>query len=561
VDANAASSVFGRERRRSSRHRVQTPAYASLSGSSQAAALELCEILDISDSGMCIQGSSPLDVNRLLPLVLDLSKTRAVIHTIGFVVWSEASGKTGIRFPQLPRVSQGELDEWLMANASIDERAALPVSTLGPAEPVFVRPVLVGGPFPSGGQASLVAAWFDLEEEVDFFGDDLGSALHLVAQRAVALTWATGAAIALIDRLKPSELVCRAYAGVGTPELGDRLQAGSGFSGACVRSATTLKCDDTETDPRVDPESCRSLGIRSLVACPVKRRTGETMGILEVFSPEIAAFWEKDCANLARLACIIAKAVERYEHSSAGVAVNRSAENQTQESQTANNPVEEPGEKKDGPDSKLDSDPLRPQRHFSGLLGRRRVGIVAAAIAAIALIAWLIAVAPTSWVKDSPSKAHPPSTHQSTAGQPSLNSFAGVSAEDLRRLAQNGEPAAQYALGLRYASGDGVKRNYHEAMGWFLKSADKGDARAASKLAGFFWSGRGSPRDYGRAYFWGLLAQAAGDEQGRVIVINSAPHLSPAQSSGEQQEADKWLHSHHILPSSGPARQADSGLK
>ncbi|HEY8670278.1 MAG TPA: PilZ domain-containing protein, partial [Terriglobales bacterium] len=142
MDANAASSVFGRERRRSSRHRVQTPAYASLSGSSQAAALELCEILDISDSGMCIQGSSPLDVNRLLPLVLDLSKTRAVIHTIGFVVWSEASGKTGIRFPQLPRVSQGELDEWLMANASIDERAALPVSTLEPAEPVFVRPVL-----------------------------------------------------------------------------------------------------------------------------------------------------------------------------------------------------------------------------------------------------------------------------------------------------------------------------------------------------------------------------------------------------------------------------------
>jgi putative methionine-R-sulfoxide reductase with GAF domain len=553
VDANAAYSIFGRERRRSSRHRVQTPAYASLSGSSQAAALELCEILDISDSGMCIQGSSPLDVNRLLPLVLDLSKTSAVIHTIGFVVWSDASGKTGIRFPQLPKVSQGELDEWLMANASINECAALPVSPLEPAEPFFVQPELVSGPFPAGGQASLVAAWLDLEEEVDFFGDDLGSALHLVAQRAVALTWATGAAIALIDRLKPSELVCRAYAGVGTPELGDRLQAGSGFSGACVRSATTLKCDDTETDPRVDPESCRSLGIRSLVACPVKRRTGETMGILEVFSPEIAAFWEKDCANLARLAWIIAKAVERYEHSLAGiVAVNQSAENQ---SQAANNPGEEPGEEKDAPDSKIAADTLRPQQRFSyGLFGRRGVRIVVAAMAAIAFIAWLIGPAVTSWVKDSPAKPESPSTRQSSAGQPSLNSFAGVSAEDLRRLALNGDPAAQYALGLRYASGDGVRRNYHEAMEWFLKSADQGDARAAAKLAGFFWSGRGSPRDYGRAYFWGLLAQAAGDEQGRLIVISCAPHLSPAQSAGEQQEADKWLHSHHILPSSGPAR-------
>src|SRR5207249_2810320 len=94
------NSIFGRDRRRAARHRVHTPAYASLSGSSQGAALELCEILNISEGGMCIQASSPMKPNRLLPLVLDLSETGARIHTTGHVVWSDPSGKTGIRFPE-----------------------------------------------------------------------------------------------------------------------------------------------------------------------------------------------------------------------------------------------------------------------------------------------------------------------------------------------------------------------------------------------------------------------------------------------------------------------------
>jgi hypothetical protein len=116
----------------------------------------------------------------------------------------------------------------------------------------------------------------------------------------------------------------------------------------------------------------------------------------------------------------------------------------------------------------------------------------------------------------------------------------------LRKLASSGNAAAQYSLGLRYASGDGVKQNYREAVSWFLKAADAGDVRATPKLAACFWAGRGTPQDYNRAYFWGLLAQAAGDETGRVIVISSAPHLSPAHIAREQQQADKWLHEHHM---------------
>src|SRR5215470_2566796 len=308
-DINRDNSIFGRDRRRVARHKVHTPAYASLMGSSQGAALELCEVLNISEQGMCIQVSVPLKPNRLLPLVLDLSETKTRIHTTGHVVWSDVSGKTGIRFPEMPEGSRLQLEQWLAANAVAGAASAYSAAVSHPEIRETARP--------SSGASytSLVNEWSDIEKEVDLFGPELEPALQVVAQRALTLTWASGAAVALMNKLKPSELICRARAGTDSPELGARLQAGAGFSGECVRSATTLKCDDAQTDARVDRESCRALGIRSLIACPVKRKTGEVIGILEVFSPEIAAFWDNDCNILERLSRIIASAVSRAEHS------------------------------------------------------------------------------------------------------------------------------------------------------------------------------------------------------------------------------------------------------
>jgi putative methionine-R-sulfoxide reductase with GAF domain len=535
ADADAAYSVFGRERRRSPRHRVQTPAYASLSGSSQAAALELCEILDISDSGMCIQGPSPLDVNRLLPLVLDLSKTSALIHTIGFVVWSEESGKTGIRFPEMPEASKSDLDHWIVVNAAASVHGvdnAVSTLTAQHKPKTEIRQT-------SLEQAPSENDCTDLEKEIDVFGSDLESVLHLIAQRTLFLTRATGVAIALMDMeketlnvLNRSVLICRAFAGAGTPELGARLQAGSGFSGECVRSASTLKCDDAETDPRVDRESCRALKIGSLIAAAVKAETGEVIGILEVFSPDTEAFSDKDCAVLENLADIIADAVLSSEDdASADLPVNPFA-GDSDNGLSAARQVSARNH-----DISVRSPSVAPKSRM-----------LLSGIAAIAFTVWLVEPTVAAWFKHSSKNPTPSSAQQSTQAVPPQNLYAGTSAKDLQQLALGGDAAAQYALGLRYASGDGIKQNYREALGWFLKSADQGDARAASKLAAYFWSGRGSPRDDSKAYFWGLLAQAAGDQQGRLIVLSSASHLSAAQIASEQQQADKWLHEHHILP-------------
>ena len=119
VDTAQNNASYGRERRRAVRNAVHTPAYASLNGSAQAVSLELCEILNISESGTCIQAPEPLKVNRLLPLALDLSETGDRIYTTGHVVWSESCGRAGIRFPELPENSLLQLRRWLQANDAV----------------------------------------------------------------------------------------------------------------------------------------------------------------------------------------------------------------------------------------------------------------------------------------------------------------------------------------------------------------------------------------------------------------------------------------------------------
>src|SRR5205807_6927638 len=71
-----------------------------------------------------------------------------------------------------------------------------------------------------------------------------------------------------------------------------------------------LRCDDSETDVRVDRESCRALGIRSILAAPLS--TGEKIiGIIEVFGSTPNAFSDNDSTALQRLADTVVAAVNR----------------------------------------------------------------------------------------------------------------------------------------------------------------------------------------------------------------------------------------------------------
>jgi len=546
ADRTPESPNISRERRRARRHKVFTPAYANLSGSTQGAVLELNEILNISESGMCIQASQPMKVNRLLPLGIDLSATGVQIRTVGHVVWSEPSGRTGIRFPEMAESSLVQLKEWLAVNAkagSEASRAGEFTQVAGAGSESFANSIQSYGDHSrpiqakqtsASGYTSLVTEWAEIEKDVELCGPDLEPALHLIAQRALTLTWASGTAVALINKLNPAEMICRARAGTDSPEMGARLESGSGFSGECVRTAATLKCDDSEYDARVDRKSCRGLGIRSIVACPVKRKN-EVIGILEVFSPEPAAFWENDITILERLTGVIEKAVRRAEHTRADVLAFPLSGDSVPNTKTAWRSSALPS---------FENASLYP----APLPLRRKIFLLFTAILCLTAVIWLAAPWMANWMPSlgsSSVESASPAEANSNSGA-SSDAYLGTDVKDLKKLAAGGNADAEYQLAMRYASGQDVKQDYREAMHWFLAAAEAGNVRAQTKVAACFWAGKGVPKDYSKAYFWALLAEAGGDQNAGFYRTDSGSYLSQAQSNAEHIAAENWLHSHHI---------------
>jgi N-acetylmuramoyl-L-alanine amidase/putative methionine-R-sulfoxide reductase with GAF domain len=143
----------------------------------------------------------------------------------------------------------------------------------------------------------------EFESGEQFVLDDV---LQLVAERAIAITGADGIAIALAEN---NEIVLRASAGLIKPDVGARIDRDSAFSGACFRMAQIVRCDDTETDDRVNLEACRRLNARSMIAVPLCGRR-RVIGVLEAFSIEPFGFNDSDVRSLELLAELVLGALK-----------------------------------------------------------------------------------------------------------------------------------------------------------------------------------------------------------------------------------------------------------
>lgn len=139
---------------------------------------------------------------------------------------------------------------------------------------------------------------------------ELDSALQLLVERAQYITGATGTALALPQG---EEMVCRASAGASAPAVGARLQVRSGLTGESVARRQLLRCDNAESDPRVNLEACRALGIASIVVLPLLRKNGEVRGLFELFSDHPYAFEERDLIALERMADLTLTALDLAE--------------------------------------------------------------------------------------------------------------------------------------------------------------------------------------------------------------------------------------------------------
>jgi putative methionine-R-sulfoxide reductase with GAF domain len=531
------------------RHKVHVPAYATFGRASQSEMLDLHEVLDISETGVAVHCSLPIQVDATVELRLDLAEGGEEICGIARVVWSDSAGHVGLAIPSLTDSATRRLRRWLFLNslaaaANSESSATLPVDSDNSA----LRQ----------NYTDMLSAASAVQRETESLGADLEAILALVASRSRSLFRASGAAIALVGK-DAGIMVCRASAGPSAPPVGVTLHVGSGFSGECVREGRLLRCDDTESDERVDRQSCRALGIRSILAAPV--RSGEkVIGLLEVFSAEPGAFSENGSTVLQRFAETIQAAVSRAMR----------AHDPPETTPVSPKPFSPPGsvlfaqlpeEATDNRNASGNQDTVGGVR-----LPRRHLYLFFACAATIFLALGVVSrpfIQP--WIQEKLQAREQNGEHTVLASSkapadalssPSLSADSANLAQ-LRELAERGDPAAENALGLLYAQGDekqAVKPDESEAARWFTKAAEHGSVPAQSKLGSLYFSGRGLPKDNSQAYFWTVLARANGDAGSKALAPFIAVRLPLAQRAIIEQQADQWLQRHESSAKPVPGR-------
>ncbi|MFL5321068.1 MAG: ATP-binding protein [Myxococcaceae bacterium] len=156
--------------------------------------------------------------------------------------------------------------------------------------------------------ASIIATQYDILTS----GIDLEHVLAVIVDKAQRLTNAHGA---VVELLEGDSLVYRATSGTVAPHLGQRVPAAQSLAGACLAAGTAMRCDDSETDARVNVAQCRTIHARSMLAVPLVHE--RRIGVLKVLSPAVAAFDDEDVETVQLTAGIISAALLRAAELSA----------------------------------------------------------------------------------------------------------------------------------------------------------------------------------------------------------------------------------------------------
>jgi GAF domain-containing protein len=225
-----------------------------------------------------------------------------------------ACGSKGVL--SLSRVLGGSLKHQqtahVIADVELDRLVRELLSTVPHSSPIATRvPASFSSLAPSRHHARSIGGTqtlgFDTYRELHHSEVNFEPAIHVIAERAQSLTGATGSALALRSG---NEIVCRARTGRTAPDLGVRLQTDSGISAECVRTGEIVLCNDAERNPRVDLASCHRLGVRSILAAPL-RHFRRTLGVFEVLSAAPFAFDSRDVATMQLLSSVMVAAISR----------------------------------------------------------------------------------------------------------------------------------------------------------------------------------------------------------------------------------------------------------
>jgi len=134
----------------------------------------------------------------------------------------------------------------------------------------------------------------------------LDEVLQLICDRALAITGTDGIMIALEDG---AGFLCRAAAGSFLVERGTHLTPASEFLFAGLDTGHIMRCDDAETDARVEFDLTRQLGAMASVLVPLRGRH-ERLGVIQAFSRTPFGFSDSDIRTLDLFAELVLSALK-----------------------------------------------------------------------------------------------------------------------------------------------------------------------------------------------------------------------------------------------------------
>jgi CheY-like chemotaxis protein len=140
LSLRAACGLLRRERRRAPRARLNSTASVAYPGTPDINAV----LTDLSDGGTSLQTANPLPSAAKVYFEFSLPGQRERVRLSGEVAWQDSTGRTGIRFLDVPQSSRRLMQSWLQQNA-----VATPTATPASQSPVTPSQEIPATPSPS----------------------------------------------------------------------------------------------------------------------------------------------------------------------------------------------------------------------------------------------------------------------------------------------------------------------------------------------------------------------------------------------------------------------------
>jgi|HubBroStandDraft_1064217.scaffolds.fasta_scaffold00570_19 c-di-GMP-binding flagellar brake protein YcgR len=133
ISLRAARGLMRRERRRAPRKSLSSTVNIAYPGAPETSAV----LADLSDGGTLIRTAQSLPSECKVYFEFELPGQRQLVRLSGEVAWQDASGRTGIRFLDVPGSSRRIMQTWLQQNSG--PPVSKPSATEPPANPTLAN--------------------------------------------------------------------------------------------------------------------------------------------------------------------------------------------------------------------------------------------------------------------------------------------------------------------------------------------------------------------------------------------------------------------------------------